>query len=104
MQFLILIKLNKKIFGEITIKEIVGANPPAVPDTKNLLENEFQKLLSDLESKNKEELKQLLSEQQLADKYINSRPGAMALAQDKIRLFTQYNQTYIQIINQKIKS
>jgi len=104
MQFLILIKLNKKIFGEITIKEIVGANPPAVPDTKNLLENEFQKLLSDLESKNKEELKQLLSEQQLADKYINSRPGAMALAQDKIRLFTQYNQTYIQIINQRIKS
>jgi len=104
MQFLILTKLDKKIFGEITIKEIVGANPPAIPDTKNLLENEFQKLLTDLESKNKEDLKQLLSEQQLADKYINSRPGAMALAQDKIRLFTQYNQTYIQIINQKIKS
>jgi hypothetical protein len=103
MQFLILTKLDKKIFGKITIKEIVGANPPAIPDTKNLLENELQKLLNNLESKSKEDLKQLLIEQQLADKSINSRPGAMALAQDKIRLFTQYNQKYIQIINQKIK-
>jgi hypothetical protein len=28
----------------------------------------------------------------------------MALAQDKIRLFTEYNQKYIQIINEKLDS
>ena len=97
-------ELDKKVFGKITIKEIIGVDPPAVPDTKNLLENEFQKLVNDLESKTGEDLKKLLNEQQIADKYINSRPGAMALAQDKIRLFTQYNQKYIKTINQKIKS
>mgnify|MGYP001163237686 CR=1 FL=1 len=97
-------ELDKKVFGKITIKEIIGVDPPAVPDTKNLLENEFQKLINDLESKTGEDLKKLLNEQQIADKYINSRPGAMALAQDKIRLFTQYNQKYIKTINQKIKS
>jgi hypothetical protein len=99
-----LTELDKKVFGKITIKEIIGVDPPAVPDTKNLLENEFQKLVNDLESKTGEDLKKLLNEQQIADKYINSRPGAMALAQDKIRLFTQYNQKYIKTINQKIKS
>lgn len=99
-----MIELNKKVLGEITIKEIIGADPPAVPDTKNLLENELQKLINSLESKTREDLKKLLDEQQIADKYINSRPGAMALAQDKIRLFTQYNQEYIQTIKQKIKS
>ena len=97
-------ELDKKVFGKITIKEIIGANPPAIPDTKNLLENEFQRLINDLESKSKDDLKKLLNEQQIADKYINSRPGAMALAQNKIRLFSQYNQKYIQTINQKIKS
>ncbi len=101
---MILTELDKKVFGKITIKEIIGADPPAVPDTKNLLENEFQKLINDLESKTREDLKKLLNEQQIADKTINSRPGAMALAQDKIRLFTQYNQKYIKTINQKIKS
>ena len=104
MENLTLTELDKKVFGKITIKEIIGADPPAVPDAKNLLENEFQKLINDLESKTGEDLKKLLNEQQIADKYINSRPGAMALAQDKIRLFTQYNQKYIQTINQKIKS
>ena len=104
MENLILTELDKKIFGKITIKEIIGADPPAIPNIENLLKNEFQRLINDLESKNKDDLKKLLNEQQIADKYINSRPGAMALAQDKIRLFTQYNQKYIQTINQKIKS
>jgi hypothetical protein len=35
---------------------------------------------------------------------VNSRPGAMALAQDKIRLFSEYNQKYIQTIKDKLQS
>jgi len=99
-----LIELNKKIFGKITVQEIIGAVPPAIPDTKNLLEKEFQNLINELKSQTKDDLKKLLDNQLLADKQINSRPGAMALAQDKIRLFSDYNQKYIQIINEKLNS
>ena len=97
-------ELNKKVFGKITTKEIIGVIPPAIPDTKKLLENELQNLINELESQTKDDLKKLLKEQQIANKHINSRPGAMALAQDKIRLFTEYNQKYIQTINEKLKS
>ncbi|MFB5623148.1 MAG: hypothetical protein ACE5RH_04060 [Nitrosarchaeum sp.] len=99
-----MIELNKKVFGKITIKEIIGAIPPAIPDTKKLLEIEFQNLINELESQTKDDLKKLLNEQQIANSHINSRPGAMALAQDKIRLFTEYNQKYIQIINEKLNN
>ena len=99
-----MLDLNKKVFGKITTKEIIGAIPPAIPDTKKLLENELQNLINELESQTKDDLKKLLKEQQIANKHINSRPGAMALAQDKIRLFTEYNQKYIQTINEKLKS
>jgi len=98
-----LIELNKKVFGKITMQEIIGAIPPAIPDTKKLLENEFQNLINELKSQTKDDLKKLLTEQQLVDKQINSRPGAMALAQDKIRLFSDYNQKYIQIIYEKLQ-
>ena len=97
-------ELDRKIFGKITTKEIIGAEPPALPDTKNMLENELQILLSQLESKNKEDLKKLLGEQQEAEKLVNSRPGAMALAQDKIQMYTEYSQRYIRSINQKLQS
>ena len=96
-------ELNKKVFGKITTKEIIGAIP-STTDTKKLLENEFQNLINELKLQTKDDLKKLLKEQQIANKHINSRPGAMALAQDKIRLFTEYNQKYIQTINEKLKS
>jgi len=99
-----LAELNKKVFGKITTKEIIGAFPPAIPDTKKLLENEFQTLISKLKSQSKDDLKKLLNEQRMANEHINSRPGAMALAQDKIRLFTEFNQKYMQIINENLKS
>ena len=99
-----MIELNKKVFGKITVQEIIGAVPPAIPDTKNLLEKEFQNLKNELKSQTKDDLKKLLDNQLLVDKQINSRPGAMALAQDKIRLFSDYNQKYIQIINEKLNS
>ena len=96
--------LERKIFGKITTKEIIGASPPAIPNTKNLLEAELQNLTSSLESQTKETLQKLVEEQQIAEKHVNSRPGAMALAQDKIQLFTEYSQKYIQTINKILKS
>ena len=97
-------ELDRKVFGKITTKEIIGAFPPAIPDTKNLLDTELQNLTNDIESQNKESLQKLLEDQQIAEKHVNSRPGAMALAQDKIQLFTEYSQKYIQIINKKLQS
>jgi hypothetical protein len=97
-------ELDRKVFGKITTKEIIGAFPPAIPDTKNLLDNELTQLTVQLESHTKEDLQKLLENQEIAEKHVNSRPGAMALAQDKIRLFTEYNQKYIQTIKNKLQS
>lgn len=99
-----MLELNKKVFGKITTKEIIGAVPPAIPDTSNILKNEFTILLEDLKSQPKENLEKLLEEQKIAEAHVNSRPGAMALAQDKIQLFNEYNNKYIQIIQEKLKS
>jgi len=97
-------ELDRKVFGKITTKEIIGAFPPAVPDTKNLLDSELNQLTNQLESHSKEDLQKLLEDQEIAQKHVNSRPGAMALAQDKIRLFSEYNQKYIQTIKDKLQS
>jgi len=99
-----LTELDRKVFGKITTKEIIGSFPPALPDTKNLLEEELKKLIINLESKTTENLQELLEEQKISEKHVNSRPGAMALAQDKIRLFTEYSQKYIKILNDKLQS
>lgn len=104
MGFWVMTELERKVFGKITTKEIIGAEPPAIPDTKNMLESELQTLLSQLESQSKEDLKKLLAVQQESEKLVNSRPGAMALAQDKIQMYTEYSQKYIQSINQKLES
>jgi len=99
-----LTELDRKIFGQITTKEIIGASPPAIPNTKNLLDVELQHLTSQLESHTKETLQKLLEEQQILENHVNNRPGAMALAQDKIQLFTEYSQKYIQNINKKLQA
>ena len=99
-----MLELNKKIFGKITTKEIIGAEPPEIPDTKNTLEKELVILLAELESQPKENLIKLLEEQKIVEKHINSRPGAMALAQNKIQLFNKYNKKYVQTIKEKLES
>ncbi len=99
-----LLELDKKIFGRITTKEIIGAEPPEIPDTKNILEKELAILLVELESQSKENLENLLEQQKIIEKHVNSRPGAMALAQNKIKLFNEYNKKYIQIIKEKLES
>lgn len=99
-----LLELNKKIFGKITTKEIIGAEPPAIPDTKDILEKELAILLVELESQSKENLENLLEQQKIFEKHVNNRPGAMALAQNKIQLFNEYNKKYVQTIKAKLES
>ena len=99
-----MLELDKKIFGKITTKEIIGAEPPEIPDTKDILEKELTILLADLELQPKENLEKLIEQQKITEKHVNSRPGAMALAQNKIKLFNEYNQKYVQIIKEKLES
>jgi len=99
-----LLGLDKKVFGKITTKEIIGADPPAIPDTDSILKNEFAILLEELKLQPKENLEKLLEQQKIAEAHVNSRPGAMALAQDKIQLFIEYNNKYIQNIQEKLKA
>ncbi len=99
-----LLELDKKIFGKITTKEIIGAEPPEIPETKDILEKELAILLADLELQPKENLEKLIEQQKITEKHVNSRPGAMALAQNKIKLFNEYNQKYVQIIKEKLES
>ncbi|MBS1268351.1 MAG: hypothetical protein MAG458_01080 [Nitrosopumilus sp.] len=97
-------ELEKKVFGNIMTRTIIGADPPENPDTKNLLEKELEVLQKELESKSKVDLEELLEQQKIAEKHINSRPGAMALAQNKIQLFNKYNERYVQTIKEKLSS
>jgi hypothetical protein len=99
-----LLDLDKKIFGNITTKEIIGADPPALPDTKENLEKELSTLLAELESVPKMNLEKLLEEQKNSENHINTRPGAMALAQNKIQLFNEYSKKYVQSITKKLQS
>ncbi len=101
---MLLIELDKKVFGKITTKEIIGAIPPEIPDMKNIFEEEFEILLAELESQPKENLENLLEQQKITEKHINSRPGAMALAQNKIQLFNEYNEKYVKTIKEKLES
>ena len=98
-----MIELDKKVFGKITTKEIIGSDPPAIPDTRDLLENELKILLTELESTSTNNLEKIIEEQNIAEQHINSRPGAMALAQNKIKLFNEYNEKYVQTVKQKLK-
>lgn len=99
-----MLDLDRKVFGNITTKEIIGADPPALPNTKENLEKELATLIAELESVSKANLEKFLEEQKNSENHINSRPGAMALAQNKIQLFNEYSEKYIQLIRKKIQS
>ncbi|QMU54150.1 MAG: hypothetical protein GKS07_04055 [Nitrosopumilus sp.] len=96
--------LDKKVFGTITTKEVIGADPPAIPDTQNNFEKELVILLTELTSNSKIDLEKLLEEQKIAETHINNRPGAMALAQDKIQIFNVFDQKYVKAIKEKQQS
>ncbi len=94
-----MIGLDERIFGNITSKEVIGAEPPAAR-MDAMLDSELSRLVADLEGMARPELAVLKERQQAIEKEMNSRPGAMVLSQEKIRLFTRYSQRYVQAINE----
>lgn len=97
----ILIKMldpTTKVFGNIKAMEIIGTEP-SLDVIRIQLESEFNHLLESLKSKSNEQLTLEKNNQIQIEKEVNSRPGAMALSQSKIKLFCEYSDRYIKEIN-----
>lgn len=99
-----MIDLEKKVFGNIRAREIIGEKPPAEPQTRERLLVEFERLTQELPNKPKEELESLLNSQEEVQRQMNSRPGAMALPQDKIEMFTIFNTKYVDRLKEALAS
>ncbi len=98
----LLIDLEKKVFGTIRAREIIGGDPPAEPHIRNRLSAEFEKLARQLPNKSKEDLESILKYQEEVQREINSRPGAMALPQDKIKMFMIFSTKYVDQIKKTL--
>jgi len=96
-----LLELNKKVFGNIMTQEIIGSEPSII-EIKTIFEEEFSILVENLESISKENLDNILKQQKICEKHVNTRPGAMALNQSKIEMFNEYNNKYLEKIKEKI--
>ena len=95
-----MLELNKKVFGNIITQEIIGSEP-SISEIKLIFEKELSILIKNLELISKENLNNLLQQQKICEKHVNTRPGAMALNQSKIEMFNDYNNKYINKINEK---
>ena len=96
-----MLELNKKVFGNIMTQEIIGSEPSII-GIKTIFEKELSILVKNLESISKENLDNILKEQKICEKHVNTRPGAMALNQSKIEIFNEYNNKYLEKIKERI--
>ena len=95
-----MLELNKKVFGNIMTQEIIGSEPSII-EIKSIFEKELSILVENLELISKENLDNILKQQKICEKHVNTRPGAMALNQSKIEMFNDYNNKYLKKINEK---
>jgi len=98
-----LLELNKKVFGNIMTQEIIGSEP-SISDIKIIFEKELIILVGKLELISKENLDNVLEQQKISERHVNTRPGAMALNQSKIEMFNDYNSKYLKKINEKFST
>ena len=98
-----MLELNKKVFGNIMTQEIIGSEPSII-EIKTIFEKELSILVKNLELISKENLDNILKQQKICEKHVNTRPGAMALNQSKIEMFNDYNNKYLEKINEKLTS
>ena len=82
-------------------QEIIGSEPSII-EIKTIFEEEFSILVANLESISRENLDNIVKQQKICEKHINTRPGAMALNQSKIEMFNEYNNKYLEKIEEKI--
>ncbi len=66
------------------------------------MKKELLILIANLESTSKENLDNIVKQQKICEKHVNTRPGAMALNQSKIEMFNEYNNKYLEKIKEKL--
>ena len=84
-------------------QEIIGSEP-LLSEIKVIFEKELLILIENLESISKEDLENILKQQKISQKHVNTRPGAMALDQPKIEMFNHYNNKYLEKIDEKFST
>ena len=84
-------------------QEIIGSKP-SISEIKIRFEKELEILIKNLESISKENLENILEQQKISQRHVNTRPGAMALNQSKIEMFNDYNSKYLKKINEKFST
>ena len=82
-------------------QEIIGSEPSII-EIKSIFEKELSILVENLELISKENLDNILKQQKICEKHVNTRPGAMALNQSKIEMFNEYNDKYLEKIKEKL--
>ena len=95
--------LNARVFGNITLKEVIGETPSKT-EIETSFTQELDTLLKGLNEKDGSELQTLLEDQNEMKRQVDSRPGAMALAQDKIALFVEYSKKYTDALSSKLSN
>ncbi|ABK78430.1 hypothetical protein CENSYa_1820 [Cenarchaeum symbiosum A] len=96
-----MIDLKERVFGGITAQQVFGSEPPP-GELEGLFEAELRGLLAGLDSLDGPGLAGLKERQKGLDGEINGRPGAMALSQEKIRLYLRFSREYISRIEEKL--
>ena len=95
-----MINLDSKVFGNFTKKEIIGETPKNLTPEK--FENQLNRMLENLESKNTSELKEILESSKKIRNHLGSITGAMALDQKKIKLCIDFLSKYIKELESRL--
>ena len=82
-------------------QEIIGSEPSIIK-IKTIFEKELSILVKNLESISRENLDNIVKQQKICEKHVNTRPGAMALNQSKIEMFNEYNDKYLEKIKEQL--
>ena len=96
-----MLDLDAKVFGDLRYKDVIGETP-SIEQFEDQLSSELNRLVEQADKIDSSELKRLSEHQKIIERQVNSRPGAMALSQSKIRLFIDYNKKYLQYLQNRL--
>ncbi len=93
----------QEVFGKIKASGVIGSMPD-VDEMSKIFKLELDVMESSLQNMSNSELESEKKRQIKSEDLINSRPGAMAMSQKKIRMFTKYSRMYIDKIDHEIQT
>jgi hypothetical protein len=97
-----MVDLNMLVLQNFTFKQVIGEHPPANSELRKKIEDQMTSLIKNLQTKNKSELQEILSDQLKIKRELDRLAGAMALDQPKIELFHEFITKYIREIESRL--